>query len=442
VCAILGLFFGFQTSVGAELELDSEPNSLELSIYEIQPDPIGDLLGERKIIGLRSAVASALNNNPMLATATFGKTSAGYAREAVEWQRFPRLSVNFLPNFFSVNGVGNARSMLVEQPIWAGGRIEGQISVARGHELAAAYAESEARRKLVEQVALIYIILMRAEERVTIVDAGAELFNGLYGYVVRRNQAGAASSSDVEFARGRLAQIAAMKQQVRADLDRARSDFRAITVTDYDKSAKVELPEYRPESEAEVVASYLLISPLFAQRRIEVDSSVANLQVKRAGIFPTVSIRLEHLNTPLASGVAVEDTRMGLTLQYVPDAGLASFSLIKEAEAKIEQSKSELKKQEVELTVSARTSLSDFLTSSSQAAILEQQVITLQRSARSFLRQFESGKKTWIDVLNINRELVDAKINLSKVRSHKEQSQIKLMVNTGSFQDWLDKLGS
>lgn len=427
-----------QVSLSAEPDL--ELRSTEWSIDKA--DPIGSVLAERKMVGLRSAVTAALNNSPALAATTFSKSSAGYAREAVEWQRFPRFSVNFLPNFFSANGVGAARSVLVEQPIWAGGRIDGQISVAQSQELSAVYAESEMRRKLIEQVAVSYIGLMRAEERVLIVDAGVELFNGLVGYVERRNQAGASSSSDVEFAQSRLAQITVMKQQTRADLERIRTEFQAITVGDYDKAAPLVLPDYLPGSEADLVASFLEVSPLFAQSKVEIESSLANLQIKRAGIFPTVSIRIEHVNTPLAGGTVIEDTRMGLTLQYVPEAGLASISLIKEAESKIDAAKSEMKKREIDITASAKTALSDFASSAMQVKILEQQAAALQRSARSFLRQFDSGKKTWIDVLNINRELVEVKINLSKALMAKEQSQIRLMVNTGVFHDWLEKLSS
>jgi adhesin transport system outer membrane protein len=54
------------------------------------------------------------------------------------------------------------------------------------------------------------------------------------------------------------------------------------------------------------------------------------------------------------------------------------------------------------------------------------------------MRQFEAGRKSWLEVLNTHREAVDAKLALSRARTTRDQSALRLMVNTGTFWPWLE----
>jgi len=404
--------------------------------------PVAGKSDARKQVGLKTAVIETLRNNPLLVSAASSRVAAGYLKEAAEWQRYPKFSANLLPNLISSNSVGTGSSIAIEQPLWAGGRIDGQISNASFQETASRLAESELRRKLIEQSAVAYFTLLRSQERFRIVEGGASIFEGLVGYVERRMEAGAASSSDAEYAHSRLAQIIVMKEQVRAELERAKADFQAVTVTEFDFAMSQEVPPYTKAIDDTLIQTYLSFSPLIAQRKAEVDAALATVEVRKASIFPTVALRVERVQSALPGGVVLEDNRIGLTFQYVPDAGLASLSLIKEAESKVDAARAEVQKVEVDVKMAVKTTIADFKTASGQIKALQEQVQTVAKSAKSFLRQFESGRKTWIDVLNIHRELIDVETALSRAKLLLEQSQIRFMANSGELLPWLGALPS
>ena len=51
----------------------------------------------------------------------------------------------------------------------------------------------------------------------------------------------------------------------------------------------------------------------------------------------------------------------------------------------------------------------------------------------SYLRQYQIGRKNWLDVLNALREKTQAQYNLADVRSTLQQSQIKMLLLLGEL---------
>ncbi len=88
----------------------------------------------------------------------------------------------------------------------------------------------------------------------------------------------------------------------------------------------------------------------------------------------------------------------------------------------------------------ARANWAEYLSSRRQVAELEPQVAALDASMASFMRQFEAGRKSWLEILNTQREVVDARIALSRAQSSRDQAGLRLMVNTGTFWSWLEQL--
>src|SRR5437660_1311654 len=97
-------------------------------------------------LSLRQAVAEAVLRNPNRVRAANEVTAAGFERDAAEWGRFPTISVDAGAGQSS-NSVAPNTTVRVEQPLWAGGRIDGQIDAARAQVSAAELAELDTRRR-------------------------------------------------------------------------------------------------------------------------------------------------------------------------------------------------------------------------------------------------------------------------------------------------------
>src|SRR5919202_4782676 len=100
-------------------------------------------------LSLRQAVAEAVLRNPNRLRAAHEVTAAGFERDAAEWGRFPTVSVDAGATNSS-RSVAPTSTVRVDQPLWAGGRIDGQIDAARAQMSAAELAELDTRRRLAE----------------------------------------------------------------------------------------------------------------------------------------------------------------------------------------------------------------------------------------------------------------------------------------------------
>ena len=391
-------------------------------------------------LSLRQAVAEAVLRNPNRVRAAHEVTAAGYERDAAEWGRYPTVSVDAGAGQSS-NSVAPTSTVRVEQPLWAGGRIDGQIDAARAQMSAAELAELDTRRRLAEEAAVAYVGWMDAAGRVEIARESAAALAQLVEYVRRRETEGLASLADVSIGKARYSSALALIEEQSGALEQARAQLEALMVTRIARGIPVTVPEVQERSVAETEAAYVANSQLIAQRRAEVESARAQAAVRKAAMFPKVALRFEHFTYPNNGGLTPpSDSRALLVVQFSPDAGLASYSGAQAAESRIDSARSQLAADENDARLRARANLADYNSSRRQVAELEPQVEALDESMASFRRQFEAGRKSWLELLNTQREVVDSRLALSRARTLRDQSGLRLMVNTGAFWPWLEKL--
>ena len=394
----------------------------------------------RTTLSLRQAVAEAVLRNPNRLRAANEITAADFERDAAEWGRFPTLTVD-AGAAQSSRSVAPTSTVRIEQPLWAGGRIDGQIDSARALLSAAERAEAESRRRLAEETAVAYVAWLDAAARVEIARESAAALSNLLGYVRRREAEGLASQADVSIGKARDSSALALVEELGGALDQARAQLEALMMTRIESGFPVTVPPFPDYSVADMEAAYLASSQLVAQRRSEVESVRAQAAVRKAALYPKLALRFEHLTYPNNGGLTpASDSRALLVLQFTPDAGLASYSGSQAAETRIGSALAQVAADENDARLRARANWAEYMSSRRQVAALEPQVAALDATMASFVRQFEAGRKSWLEILNTQREVVDSRIALSRARTSRDQSALRLMVNTDTFWPWLEKL--
>src|SRR5205085_11852899 len=164
-------------------------------------------------LSLRQAVAEAVLRNPNRVRAAHEVTAAGFERDAAEWGRFPTVSVDAGAGQSS-NSIAPTSTVRVEQPLWAGGRIDGQIDSARAQVSAAELAELDTRRRLAEEAAGAYVGWMDAAVRLHIARDSAAALSDLVKYLCRRGPEGLASAADVSIGRARYSSALALVEEL------------------------------------------------------------------------------------------------------------------------------------------------------------------------------------------------------------------------------------
>jgi adhesin transport system outer membrane protein len=282
---------------------------------------------------------------------------------------------------------------------------------------------------------------MDAATRVEIARESAGALAQLVEYVRRRETEGLASLADVSIGRARHSSALALVEELSGALEQARAQLEALMMTRIERGIAVSVPPVPERSVADTEAAYIANSQLIAQRRAEVESARAQATVRRSALFPKVALRFEHLTYPNNGGLTPSsDSRALIVLQFTPDAGLASYSGAQAAQTRIESARAQLAADENDARLRARANLAEHTAARRQVNELEPQVAALDASMASFMRQFEAGRKSWLELLNTQREVVDARIALSRASTSRDQSALRLMINTGAFWPWLEKL--
>jgi adhesin transport system outer membrane protein len=398
--------------------------------------------GTSQSFSLRQAVAEALLRNPNRIRAGHEVAAAGFQRDAAEWGRFPSISVDATTRQPS-SQAGGAPSTIarLDQPLYAGGRIDGQIDSARSLLTAAESAEAETNQRLAEQTSAAYVGWIDAAERVEIAAKGVEIFLGLLRYVRQRESQGLATAADVSIASARYGNALSQLSELRGALERARADLAALTLArTFPLGVPVSVPAFAESDATQVERVYVEKSPLVAQRRAESESARAQIDVSRAQMLPRLGLRLEYMEGQGGALVHNSESRAMVVLQFAPEAGLSSYSGTQAARSRLDAALAQLDAADNDVRLRARIHFTDYSAGRVQVGAIEPQVSALESAAASYSRQFEAGRKSWLDVLNTQREVVEARLSLSRARSSRDQSALRLMVNTGSFFPWLETL--
>ena len=143
--------------------------------------------------------------------------------------------------------------------------------------------------------------------------------------------------------------------------------------------------------------------------RLEVDR-------ERVSDLPTLYLNVER--DILDSVSTTDDTRVAVVLEgSVQGLGFAGASRLKQASSKLVAAKQDLKVTENDIKQRVNSLMTNRSVSASLMLAQKESVDALNETLSSYMRQYESGRKSWLEVLNIQRELTEQRIQLAQTQS-------------------------
>lgn len=148
--------------------------------------------------------------------------------------------------------------------------------------------------------------------------------------------------------------------------------------------------------------------------------------------FPTLSFQVERTipNGAAAEGDALARSGFVLEARF----GGSSFgSYANTKRAKAEQRAAELDARATRLEVTRQIDAL-LINRDMQQRLLDAQINTVKavgNTLNSFLRQYETGRKTWIEVLNTQREYTEARVEQQRIRANWLNVVLQLAAQTG-----------
>lgn len=373
---------------------------------------------------LARAGALAIAQYPSMAAAAATVRASDADVRAAKWLRAPSASVSA-----ATRGIGDISPQVqVFQPLWTGGRIDASIDRAKAVREASQAELGVTAFELLVRVARAYYGVVRGIRVGAILDQSLTEHQRLVESMERRVAQEVSPRSDLDLARSRAAQV---RQELSIITAQRYASLQQLRELVGDPNFEVNpLPEYsqqkhHPSSE-DLVQAALTCDPGIRRLRAETQVAEADRRLSRAAIFPQLGVQLSHDR--------VSGTGVGLAVQAQTNGGLSPLAAANAAAARKIAS-------EFRVTVAERetreATILDLVENTASKAQVESSLDAAASSSNvtdSFMRQFITGRRTWLDVMNAVRESNAARTTLADAEINAMSSAARLLIRSCQWQ--------
>ncbi len=392
--------------------------------------------------GLQAALRAALSWHPAVSGKQAQIKAREYSADTARAQRYPSLSLQAQQyteaNRDTTTGedLSTPVTLRARQPLWAFGRIDNSIAFADAETGVERVDLLRVRRQLLERTAVAYAQVLGARQRLAVAQASLTAHEGLYEQIGRRESGQLASQADVRLAATRLAQAKARAERSMGELEIAQSELLALTQTEIPAEQPVArgLLELGDNATQRQIA--LQNSADIRLRRQEIERAKAGVDQARTAAMPTLYLQAEQdYDQPSYR----DDTRVSLVFEgNLEGMGFASRGRTGAAVAQQQAAEDGL--------LDASNEIERNLRSLQRSRQLQAELIEVQTAAlseldavfSSYQRQYVAGTKSWLDVLNIQRELNDQQLQLAQAQSDWVIYSLQLAALTGQLDPLVD----
>lgn len=375
---------------------------------------------------LNRAAAIAAQTHPLVGAVE----AEGQALEAelrgARWRRFPNLTVEVLAvtkgnSLIDSNGI--AANLVLEQPIWAGGRIDAEIDQARANLAAGQNRVGEAERDIILEVTSAYYDYVLAVARANVLVQSLHQHRKLLDSINRRVEREVSPLIDYTLGRSRTAQVELDLASVRELQERARARLLELTggVDVGPVLPTVGVDDMLPP-EGLALSEALACSPTLATLTHLVDVAEAQKRATRGRILPQLLFQLSQNENTGARAAIVFRAQTG--------NGLSQLAALDSTNARIQRALAEFGDAERHLRERLRR---EYILSRTARQRIEFGVLAADTSEEiiaSYRRQFIAGRRSWLDVMNAVREAANARLSEEGARVAAAASTARILALT------------
>lgn len=342
---------------------------------------------------------------------------------AARWLRYPSASVSAATRGSRINP-----QLQVFQPLWAGGRISAGIERAEAVRDASQAEVGVTAFDILTRLARAYYGVVRGVRVGAILDQSLAEHQRLVESMERRVTQEVSPRSDLDLARSRAAQVrqelSVITAQRYAALQQLRElvgdpNFNVDPLPLYDKN------RHHPSSE-DLVQAALTCDPGIRRLQAETEVAEADRKLSKAAIFPQVGVQFTHDR--------FQGSGLGVAVQANTNGGLSPIAQANAAAARTNAARFRVTVAERE---TREATILDIVENTSAKAQVESSLDAAASSANvtdSFMRQFITGRRTWLDVMNAVRESNAARIALANAEITAMSSSARLLIRSCQWQ--------
>jgi adhesin transport system outer membrane protein len=334
---------------------------------------------------------------------------------------------------------GNALTLIgLRQPLWNGGRIGALRDRAQAVAESSDIAVREQREAVAIQVITAYGEWLRQYRQFMLTDASIRLHQSLYDQADRRIEAGVSAQIDRQLTQSRLRQLVVDRAKLESARRVALSRLSQLAGRELSEPALVRAAE-RPlclQQRDDLIDQMVRRSPALARLRSDLNGLGAEIDAKKAARFPEVYLRVERQYGNYAMADARPQNRVFVGLQYQPGAG---FSLASDIEASVrhrEASERSLEATRLDLVDQFTAEWEEHQTLRERLAAAQDSLTDTLAVKESYERQYQAGRKSWLDVMNMVREQLQIELQMADLEASILALSRRLRLRASGLAEW------
>jgi adhesin transport system outer membrane protein len=375
---------------------------------------------------LDTVLREAVTQHPDVRNRRDERQAASDRLEGARWGRFPSLSGE------AQTQPGGPQSLVkLEQPLWFGGRIGGQINASTADLKVAGASLSEMQLDVLQRSAAAFFDILRLQARLKAAQANETDHAHLLKIIQRRVAAEISPMTDETQATARWLQAKTDRIQTTRQLDTARLTLEQLVGAPAKDLLPPQTIQLARWTESSLLEAALAVSPERQRLQAQVEAADAQIGLAKAQLTPSVVAGYQTRIGSLAFGQ--ERNQAYIALQVQTGAGLSSFSGVRAAVAKRSAAIEAIDAHDRRLSQNVRSAWTESVALADQVEPVRNLLIGSEEIVASYLRQFQVGRKNWLDVLNAQREKTQASYSLTDLEYPLMLSTVKLLLLAGKW---------
>jgi adhesin transport system outer membrane protein len=369
---------------------------------------------------LRIAVAT----HPTVVSRRNDMQAANARLDAAMRQRYP----GFQAQTGKDSSGSDVSTMRLERTLWNGGRTAADIEAAEAGIRSSSASVVLAQQEIMGRVITAFTDLGRVKTRQLVAQSNVLEHERLAALIGRRVESQISPMSDGTMANARLAQARAELNQLSALAERAQSSLTQALGKPVTEIQTPNFPDLSGTNDFLIRQKALDYAP--ALRRLNAEEAVltADIASRKSALWPQLKLRAEK-----NSGGAVSKSQVYVTLDYQTGAGFAAQAQIQEGFAKLDSLRASKEAAERDALETINADLADLKSQQMQLKDLRDQVAATTEVFDSSIRQYSVGRKTWVDVLNAQREVSQSRYAQADAEWGYLRSAMRVNLSTGDL---------
>lgn len=317
-------------------------------------------------------------------------------------------------------------TLSVVQPLWDGGLTGARVTEAKRRRDVAFASLTQARLSLSQDTLSAAFDILGADAQIALWDQYMDELKASQATMERRAKNGVSPESDVQTVGVRLSQAESGRETSRATRISARSRLSSLI-------SGPPPPLAWPNAEARLrpddlggLLDRVDLHPSMQVDRENIDVQKAVAKGTKASIWPQLS--LQHRQQIDGARFDPSNDATLLVLQYQTTSGLRAFQGAKAEQAKVNAAESRLNATRASLQAQFRSDSAQLLALATQIASQERSAKASTELVDSYRRQFEVGRKSWLELLNAQREAHDSRVQFANLKRNYWQTNSRLVL--------------